>query len=293
MLKRDKNCIRILILAMLTTLMLCGIFTFVTQNRNEKPSISIVKMRKSPKKVHLSIDDATLIFQNISWNDYDSIFDNEILGNLQELHTDYGIKVTLYIFGELDEFAIWDFPLKYKAEFRANADWLQIGFHSGKDCDPQEDYANTEEFKEDYDRIESALYRLAGADSVTSVLRLHNWYATEEMMAYLREAGITAVLCRDSEEPCYDLTQEQVDLLYNSRDGVLEEDGIAYYATDVRLEGTENIVEVLEEHKNDRVIVVFTHAWCFQENRDNLNEAVRWLVENKYQFTDLKPSVKE
>lgn len=244
--------------------------------------------RKPEKKAHISIDDATMIFQDIWWHEYDSIFENETLGTLQALHEEYDLKVTLYVFGELEEFAIWDFPLTYKSEFRENAYWLQIGFHSGADCGPKEDYASQKEFEEDYRRVESAICRVAGWESVTSVLRLHEWYATEKMIAFLKEQGITALLCRDSKEASYHLTEEQTDALYASRDGKLEVDGITYYATDLRLEKEEDITTVLEEHKKDRTIVIFTHAWCFEENSKKLEEAIQWLEEEGYQFSDLK-----
>lgn len=289
---RNKHCFRAVIIAVLIFVSVSG-FLFVMRNENPSSPLRDVRKKQLPKVAHISLDDATMIFQDIWWHEYESIFDNETLGTLQEMHEEYDIKVTLYVFGELEGFAIWDFPLTYKEEFRENADWLQIGFHSGADCDPEEDYASFKEFKEDYERVESALWRLAGGDSVTSVLRLHNWYATEEMVAYLEEQGITALLCRDSEEACYDLTDEQAEALYASRDGKLETEEMTYYATDLRLEKTEDITAALEEHKKDRVIIIFTHAWSFEENSEKLEEAVQWLLQEEYQFSDLQPVVEE
>lgn len=289
---RSKHYFRIVIIAVLIFASVFG-FLFIMQNENPNSPIRDVSKKQLPKVAHISLDDATMIFQDIWWHDYDSIFDNKILGTLQELHEEYGIKVTLYVFGELEEFAIWDFPLTYKSEFRENADWLQLGFHSGADCEPKEDYASQKEFEGDYKRVESALWRLAGGGSVTSVLRLHEWYATEEMTTYLKEQGVTALLCRDSREASYHLTEEQTEALYTSRDGKLEVDGITYYVTDLRLENEEDIIAALEEHKKDRTIVIFTHAWCFEENDEKLEEAIQWLIKKGYQFSNLKPMPEE
>ena len=115
---------------------------------------------------------------------------------------------------------------------------------------------------------------------------------TEEMVEYLQQQGTAALLCRDSEEASYNLTEEQVKELYTSRDGKLEVAGMTYYVTDLRLE-KENIVDTLEERKNDRVIVLFTHAWSFEENSEKLEESIQWLLENEYQFSDLEPVVEE
>ena len=271
--KRNRNRFRIVvIISLLLLLALLGAGLFFV-------------LHKPEKKAHISIDDATLIFQNIYWEEYDSIFENEILGKLQELHEQYGIKVTLYVFEELEEFAIWDMPLEYKKEFRENADWLQIGFHSIADSAPE---TWEKDFEEEYSKTESAIIRFAGEKSVAKVLRLHYWYATDEMVACLQEAGVTGLLCSDSGVPSYNLTEEQAEKLYSSRDGVLETDGMTYYATDIRLEDTKDITVALEERKKDRFIVIFTHAWCFEENCDKLEEAAAWLAEAEYQFTNLE-----
>lgn len=239
---------------------------------------------KPEKKAHISIDDATMIFQDIYRRGYESIFENEILDKLRGLHEKYGVKVTLYVFEELDEFAIWDMPLNYRQEFRENADWLQIGFHSVTEDLPE---TWTGDFAAEYSRTESAVMRFASEKSVAKVLRLHYWYATEEMVAYLKEAGVTGLLCRDSDEMSYNLTEEQVKKLYSSRDGVLKADGMTYYVTDIRLENTEDIKKALEEREKDRIIVIFTHAWCFEKNYSKLEEASAWLSQKEYQFSYL------
>ena len=48
--------------------------------------------------VHFSIDDATQIFQDITINQYDSIFEQPILKELQKNQESYDIKCTLYIY---------------------------------------------------------------------------------------------------------------------------------------------------------------------------------------------------
>lgn len=290
--RRNRYCFRIAIIAVLIVATVLGLLVLM---RKEPPSIPLkdISKKQVPKVAHISIDDATMIFQDIWWHGYDSIFDNEILDELQQLHEEYGIKVTLYVFGELEGFAMWDFPLTYKKEFVENADWLRLGFHSGADCDPKEDYSSLKDFKEDYERVERTLRKLAGDDGVTPVLRLHNWYATEEMVTYLQEQGNIALLCRDDKEASYNLTEEQMEELYSSRDGKLETEEMTYYATDLRLEKTEDITDSLEVRKNDRIIIIFTHAWSFEDSSGQLEEAVQWLWDNGYQFSDLESVVEE
>lgn len=272
--KRTKNykIIRFVIFLMILGIIITGI---------------VMIYKKPVKQVHFSIDDATLILQDIQYHEYDSIFDNPILQDLRNLHEDYGVVVTLYVFGELADYAIWDTSLTYKNEFRANADWLKIGFHSGSDLTPKQDYANIDEFAYKLRRTNSAICRLAGEESLSPVLRLHYWYAGDEEVGILKQEGITGLLCNDNEGGSYNLTKEQVLKLNTSRDGILRSNEITYYKTDIRLENVDEITEYLEEHKKDRMVVIFTHAWCFMDNAHKLKEAVLWFAEKEYQFTDL------
>lgn len=239
------------------------------------------------KVVNFSIDDATSIFQDITLGQYDSIFDNPILEKVKDLHDEYNITVTLYVFEQLDEFNIWDMPVDYKQEFRKNEDWLKIGFHSPTEENPLGVYT-VKEYEYEYARTESAIWKFAGGDSVARVLRLHYWSATDEMVTYLKTQGVTGFLCRDSEEKSYNLTDEQTLKLYDSRDGLYKVNELTYYVTDIRLENTENILEKLEERKKDRVIILFTHAWCFEDHYNKLKEAFNYLSENGYQFSTLE-----
>lgn len=242
---------------------------------------------KPIKKVHFSIDDATLIFQDIQFHEYDSIFDNPILKDLKRLHDVYGVEITLYVFGELDDFAIWDMNMDYISEFRSNSDWLKIGFHSGSDLIPEKDYKDTKEFAYKFTKVERAIRRMAGDSSLSHVLRLHYWYASDDIVEILKSEGVIGLLCNDGHEGSYNLTSEQIDKINKSRDGILELNGITYYKTDIRLEKIENITEYLEEHRRDHMMVIFTHAWCYEENKEKMEEAVLWLLHHEYEFTDL------
>lgn len=273
---RNKNHTGIIILLILLAAAgICALFIFLGKEKGKRTA-------------HISLDDATAIFLDIYREEYDSIFDNAVLGKLKYLHETYGITADLYIFGMLDEFGVWDMPVRYREEFAANAEWLKIGYHSIAEENPALDGRSFEEFREEYAKIDSAIRRFAGGESVAHVLRLHYWYATEEMVAYLKEQGITGLLCSDRGEPSYDLTEKQVKKLYRSRDGRLEEKGMTYYVTDIRLEDVRDIEAALEEHRKDRIIVIFTHAWCFAENYDKLEAAIQWLVQEGYEFSSLE-----
>lgn len=245
------------------------------------------KQKRIIKVAHVSIDDATQIFQDIHFHGYDSIFNNEVMQSLQQLHNKYGLKVTLYVFGELDNFCLWDFPDTYKKEFEANAEWLKIGYHSMKEENPAESPSTEKEFLADFEKVNKTICAIAGEKSLAQVLRLHYWYATDWMICDMKEQGVTGLLCSDSDMLSYDLTEQQQKKLYASRDGKII-GRVKYYVTDLRLEKTDNIKTALEDKKSDRILVLFTHAWCYMDNEDKMQEAVAWMAKHGYEFTFLE-----
>lgn len=265
-------------------LLLIGVVFMATHEKEPEHRITDTKKEQNVKLIHFSVDDATELFHDIYAYQYDSIFDNDVFGKLQYLHEQYDIKVTLYVYEGYFDFHMWDMPVTYKQEFKDNADWLKIGFHSATVENPEEAGEGFQEFTEAYENTVAAVWKFAGGDSLAKVLRLHYWYATEERVAYLSEQGIQGLLCSDTQGKSYDLTEAQLNRLYHSFQGVLKAD-MTYYVTDFRIENMEDVENELSRRKNDRMMVIFTHAWALEENYEKLETAVKWLYDNGYQFT--------
>lgn len=284
----NRNRIKIVILiVMLVIATALGVYIFFAVKEEKMPKDILNREKTITRYAHFSIDDATQIFQDISFHGYESIFENEVLGDLLNLHKKYGLKVTLYVFGELDDFCLWDFPTTYKQEFEENSDWLKIGYHSMKEENPQKIKGTEKEFISDFERVNRTIIQIAGEKSLTHTLRLHYWYAPEWMVQDMKERGVTGLLCSDAGKLSYDLNGQQQDNLYASRDGKLR-GHIQYYVTDIRLEKTDDVEASLTDKKGDRIKVVFTHAWCYMDNKDKTEIAIRWLVNHRYQFTFLE-----
>ena len=236
--------------------------------------------------VHFSVDDATQIFQDITLNQYESVFEQPILNKLQELHDSYGLKCTLYIYENVGNYNISQMSDMYIDEFGDNSEWLKIGFHGYDENNPEEAGVNQLQFEESYIRVCEEIKRFAGEESLAKTLRLHYWYATEEMIDFLDANGVQAVLCPDNDAIGYDLTEDENNLLNQSEHGIFESD-ILYYKTDIRYENIEKATKIFAKYKDDKIIVVFTHAWCFEENVSKIEGSMEWLKDNGYQFTFL------
>lgn len=285
---KNRNRIKIVILVLLLFLGIAlGTYIVYALQAEKTPEEPLNRVRTIPKYTHFSIDDATQIFQDIAFHEYESIFENEVLGKLRDFHEEYGLKATLYVFGKLDTYDLADFPDTYKTEFEDNADWLKIGFHSMTEADPEEEGMTTKEFAEGFQKVNREILDFAGEKSLAHVIRLHYWYATDEMANVLKEQGIEGLLCNDSKDVCYNLSETENNNLIWSRDGKIKKD-IYYYVTDIRLEKTDDIVTALQNKYYDRVVVLFTHAWCFKDNQEKLEDAIRWLTNSGYKFTFLE-----
>ena len=276
----NRNRIKIVILVLLLLLGIAlGTYIFYALQAERTPEEPLNRVRTIPKYTHFSIDDATQVFE--------SIFENEVLGKLRDLHEEYGLKVTLYVFEKLDTYNLADFPDTYKKEFEDSADWLKIGFHSITEASPEEEGVTTREFAEGVENVNQEILDFAGEKSLAHVIRLHYWYATDDMVQVLKKEGVEGLLCGNDSDSCYNLTKEQADNLLKSRDGIRPGE-LSYYVTDIRLEKTDDILKALDAHKRDRLVVVFTHAWCFQDNADKLETALGWLAKMGYEYTFLE-----
>lgn len=237
--------------------------------------------------VHFSIDDATQIFQEITLKECKSIFEQPTLKRLHKLHTTYGLKCTLYLYENIGGYNIAQMPDCYRKEFVENSDWLKLAFHGYNESNPEEDKFVRQQFKDSFKRVCAEIKRFAGEESLSQTLRLHYWYATEEMVSFLKENGVQAVLCPDNETLGYNLTEEESNLLNRSQNGILEGD-LLYYKTDIRYESFEEVEKVFTQREGDQIIVVFTHAWCFDENISKIEDSMEWFTDNGYQFTFLE-----
>lgn len=157
-------------------------------------------------KFRISSDDNILFLANITAHkdEYTSIFDDPYLAVYKKAHDLYGAKVHLNLFYAFDRTAAAcfkserpDFDLsmvtdKFKDEWRANADWLQLAFHSRTEF-PNAPYRNGDAatVTADYEAIRREVIRFAGEETFSDdVTTIHFGAANEEVLQALRTLGI-------------------------------------------------------------------------------------------------------
>lgn len=171
-----------------------------------KNTVSVFFSTRWTGKFRISSDDNILFLANITAHkdDYTSIFDDPYLAVYKKAHDLYGAKVHLNLFYAFDREAAShfsgeraDFDLsmvtdKFKEEWRANADWLKLAFHSRTEF-PAAPYRHGDAatVTADYEAVRREILRFAGEETFSSdVTTVHFGAANEEVLRALRALGI-------------------------------------------------------------------------------------------------------
>lgn len=266
------------------------------------PEIESIKEEKNniinnSKFMHISLDDFIEAFEDITNNSdiYNSIFENSTFSYLKMLHDNYGAVISCYTYYESDnkEFNLSQCTDKYKNEFEENSVWLKFSFHT---LNSSKNYSNIsgEETREDYYKVLSELLRITGSyKCIDTVIRLQNFVGNKESLEAIMKTdmGIQGVLGADDKRRSYYLDDYQNSYLYNY-DYYVDEEGLDFFRTDLRIEFIDDIDKTLYElkkedlyNKND-ILIIFTHEWQLENNKvkDNLERVCEFGMDNGYKF---------
>ncbi len=216
------------------------------------------------KLAHFSIDDVGASFRYMYNKRPASIFDLRLYSQLLKWHEQYGLIASLYCIFMLDGFDLFLLPDRYQYEFEKNANWLKFGFHSRcsipfiKDADYKTSYVRTLNF------IKKMKMGRAQA------IRLHSWYASDEQELFLKENGVTTIFM-------------PTDGIVYSDDGTYENNGIIHRRTDCWIEKMKDVSEA-SFGLDKEYLTLFTHEWCFDDQKERINTIIKVLFENGFTF---------
>ena len=169
-------------------------------------TVSALFLPRSMGKFRISSDDNILFLANLTahQDEYTSLFDDPYLAVYKKAHDLYGAKIHLNLFYAFDRAAATyfsadrpDFDLsmmtdKFKDEWRANADWLKLAFHSRAEW-PAAPYkqADAATVTADYEAIRREILRFAGEEAFSDdVTTVHFGATSMEALLALRELGL-------------------------------------------------------------------------------------------------------
>lgn len=246
------------------------------------------------KYFHLSFDDVINIFQDITLHEeYESIFENNILKWFKELHDQYDVVISCYVFYENDSFGLAQCTDRYRQEFEEHADWLRFGFHAlngetvyGKD--------EPDRIREDYLIAITKLCEIVGSNSIDNVIRLQSFQGSKrevEALTLLKEEAVTGLLTSDDLRQSYYLTKEENEYIYCHDEWTDLSSGMKFLSTDLRIEFITNIRSKLNElttkkwNNQTRYLIVFSHEWEISiELKEKTEKLCSWALEKGYEF---------
>ena len=182
--------------------------TVVAENRTENTAshITLFRMPNAEKKFRLSSDDNIVFLQDLTNNNYSSIFDQPYLAVYKKAHDLYGAKVHLNLFYCFDDEArakfnnereYFDLSMmtdRYKDEFRANSDWLKLAFHSNSEYPPRPYESDSADvIRRDCIKVCREIVRFAGAECISNSTTTHYGAANLECVRALRSLGFRSL----------------------------------------------------------------------------------------------------
>lgn len=245
------------------------------------------------KNFHLSFDDVIDIFMDLTKNEdmYDSIFENEMLEWMKEIHDKYGVVISCYVYYESDGFCLADCTTKFQKEFLEHADWLWFGFHS---LNPEKTYGQMAPsvIAEDYAKTMENLQKVVGCG--TSVIRLHCYQASQpEVMALMEDEllPVTGLFCSDDARQSYYLAEQNRAYIYCHDEYIDENNGMHFFSTDLRIEFLKDVDRKIEELQTDAWnnqlddLVVFTHEWAVDDKaKEKIEKLCAYAKKEGYDF---------
>lgn len=232
------------------------------------------------------MDDSNSIFEDLTEHEevYSSAFDNPLLGFVKNLHDEYGIVVSFYVFYSWDvesgKFCLADATDAFKNDFAANADWLRFGFHA-KDARAYETIDANEEVLY-YDMTIEQLLRITGSEAcIDNFVRLDRFIASADMIQKLADTdhGIIGLMVADDPKRLsYALSDDELLDVYKN-DWYVDLEEMNYTPTDIRLENIKNIRQFfddLETISTQEHVIIFTHERILEDK--NVQRYMEWFA---------------
>ncbi|MDO5580443.1 MAG: hypothetical protein Q4G69_04870 [Planctomycetia bacterium] len=268
----------------------------------------IIWLKNSRRRFRFFIDDNIYCIRDIQTKKYKSLFDSVYMNNLRNFHRKYGIKVMLNMFYTTPDkdFTLSDFSDRYKSEWKENADWLRLAYHSRAEFPDRSLLTATRQgLNEEIELIEGEILRFAGKDSLAPPTCLHWGTIDRKLLSLFVQKG-TKVFCNGvwplSKPEFLDKYQvpraasyylSKNDAWYDFETGLLFASGEVCCNI---LENTpEKLVSLLKKASGEKnvaeLLSIMTHEpyfWPFHKDYipdhwDRLDACFRFVVENGYQ----------
>ncbi|MBE6633229.1 MAG: hypothetical protein E7620_02675 [Ruminococcaceae bacterium] len=217
-----------------------------------------------------TVDDNIRFLKELCVGNFRSLFDHPYPAMLRRLHERFNVRIQLNLFYRMEGFSLSQMSDRFAAEWKENAEWLKLSFHSLLE--------NTEPYREsDYAEVyadccgtHEQILRFAAPQSLAQTTTLHYCLATDEGLLAMTDNGVRGLsgLFGDSEHPrsSYGICEADAERIRKGE--ILTLKGMAYDSIDMVINRypLEKLLPSLIPLLNRQWIHVMIHEQYFYED---------------------------
>ncbi len=217
-----------------------------------------------------TVDDNIRFLKEITQNSYQSIFEHPYLAMYKRLHEEFDLKVQLNLFYRMDGFALPQISSAYYNEWKENADWLKLSFHSELENKRPYEFSGYDEVYADCKAVNDQIFRFASSKALAKTTTIHYCTVTVDGLKALEDHNIMGLLGlfgdREKTRSSYSLDETDASKLRNG--DIVKRGNISFASIDIILNlfSKEEILTRLEALQGRNDIRVMIHEQYFYED---------------------------
>ncbi len=249
-----------------------------------------------------TVDDNIRFLKEITASNYQSIFEHPYLAMFKRLHKKFDLKVQLNLFYRMESFDLSKMSSAYYSEWRDNADWLKLSFHSDFENEKPYEFSKYKEVYQDCKKTNEQIIRFSSPFALAQTTTVHYCLTTEEGLNALMDNNVLGLLglFGDEQNPqiSYGLTETMAKRIRGGE--TVKSGAISFASIDIVLncfskQEILNRLENLIERNNIRLMIheqyfYSDYKWYQPDFEEKLNAAFSFLKLRGYKssfFEDL------
>lgn len=243
-----------------------------------------------------TLDDNIRFLKEITENGYKNIFEHPYLAMFKRLHNEFDLKVQLNLFYKTDSFNLSQFSSEYLNQWKENAHWLKLSFHSDFEKPCPYEYSGYDEVFFDCKKVNDEIIRFASNKVLAKTTTIHYCLATDDGLKALENNKVKGLLGLFDGGTSYGICEEDANKL---RDGkIIKRGKMSYAPIDIVLNNfsKEEILTKLQKLNGRKNINVMIHEQYFYSDyvryqpdfEEKLKATFSFLVSNGYKSSFLE-----
>lgn len=237
-----------------------------------------------------TVDDNIRFLKELTEKPADSIFAHPYLAMYQRLHEKFNLKVQLNLFYEMPGFDLPMMTDRYKSEFRENAHWLKLSFHSKWENVKPYEFSGYDEVYTDGKAVNDQIIRFAGENTLGKTTTIHYCRTTEDGLCAMKDLNTQGLLglfgTEQEKRTSYGVPESYGDAIRAGE--VIEYRGMKIASIDmvintVKEEQLLSELEILRDHNQIRVMI---HEQYFYEDYPAYQENFERKLETVFSFME-------